>query len=101
MSSSPNSLSSSDGPAGADALAPLADVRCGVDIVLGSASMSVRECLALQPQAIVRLGQSAGGDMEVRVNGVPVAAGEVVIVDDAIAIRVTEILPAPGTGVDE
>ena len=93
MSSSPNSSSSSD----AAALSALHDVSCGVDIVLGSSSFSVRDCLALKPNTLIRLHEFAGADMQVVVNGVAVAMGEVVIIDDSTAIRVTDILPPPSS----
>jgi flagellar motor switch protein FliN/FliY len=91
MSSSPNSSSSSD----ATALGALHDVTCGVDIVLGSAAFSVRDCLSLKPNALIRLHEFAGADMQVVVNGVAIAMGEVVIIDDSTAIRITDILPPP------
>jgi flagellar motor switch protein FliN/FliY len=91
MSSLSNSSSSSP------ALVPLSDVLCHVDVLLGSATVSVRECLNWRRNSIIRLRQSAGADMQVTINGVPVATGEVVIVDDTTAIRVTEILPPPSS----
>lgn len=91
MSSSPNSSFSSD------RLAALHDVVCTVDVVLGSASLSVRDCLRLQHDSIVRLAQSAGGDMQVTVNGVTIAHGEVMIVEDSTAVRITDILPPPSS----
>jgi flagellar motor switch protein FliN/FliY len=108
MSSLPNSSSSSDlsivvadriehplrGPAN-DALAPLHDVTCRVDVVLGSASMTVRECLNLTRNAILRLAQPAGNDMQVVVNGIAIADGEVVIIDNTTAVRITDILAPP------
>jgi flagellar motor switch protein FliN/FliY len=89
MSSSSNSLFSS-----ADLL-PLNDVTCNVDVWLGSATISVRECLYMKRHSVIRLDQSAGSDMQVVINGVPVANGEVVIIDDSTAIRLTEIVPPP------
>ena len=94
MSSSPNSSSSSEAPA-QDGLAPLFDVVCSIDVVLGTASMSVRECLNMRRGSVIRLNQSAGGDMQIVVNGISIAAGEVVIVDNSTAVRVTDILPPP------
>jgi flagellar motor switch protein FliN len=76
-------------------LGTLHDVVCHVDVVLGTAHISVRDCLRLKRQSIVRLAQSAGSDMQVIVNGVALAHGEVVIVDDSTAIRVTDILAPP------
>ena len=92
MSSSPNLLSSSDAP---DPLAPLHDVACQVDVVLGTASLTVRQCLSLQRDSVIRLTQSAGSDLQVVVNGVGLALGEVVIIDSSTAVRVTDILPPP------
>ena len=96
MSSSPNSLSSSD-KAFVAGLGPLHDVVCTVDVILGSASMSVRDCLDLQPETIVRLAQSAGEDLVIQINGVTVARGEVMIVEDSTAVRVTDIVPPPSS----
>jgi len=99
MSSSPNSLSSSE--FGPEALAPLHDVVCAVDVILGTSTMTVRQCLKLQPDAIVRLAESAGGDMQVAVNGIAIARGEVVIVEDSTAVRITDILPPPSSEIVE
>jgi flagellar motor switch/type III secretory pathway protein FliN len=37
--------------------------------------------------------------MQIVINGIPVAAGEVVIVDNSTAVRVTDILPPPSNEV--
>jgi flagellar motor switch protein FliN/FliY len=76
-------------------LTPLNDVVCEVDVMLGTAAMSVRECLGLRREAIIRLTRIAGADMQVVVNGVVVAYGEVVIVDESTAIRITELVAPP------
>ena len=96
MSSSPN-LSSSSEPITPERVAPLNDVVCHIDVILGSSVMSVRECLLLRRHSLIKLSQSAGGDMTVMVNGINMAAGEVVIIDDSTAIRITDILPAPSS----
>jgi flagellar motor switch protein FliN len=95
MSSSSNSLSSN--AASSAALLPLSDVVCQIDVLLGTATVSVRECLHWKRNSVIRLRQSAGADMQVTINGVPVATGEVVIVDDSTAVRVTEILAPPSS----
>jgi flagellar motor switch protein FliN/FliY len=97
MSSSPTSSSSSAPPPKADApFAALADLTCPVDVVLGHGSLSVGACLNLRPRSVVRLNASAGEDLHVVVGGVPVMRGEVVLVDQSAALRVTEFTPAPG-----
>ena len=99
MSSSPNSSSSSS-PAvdtgGPSPFAGMLDVSCGVAVVLGTGTISVRDCLKLQRLSVIRLNQSAGSDLDVRVHGVGVASGEVVIIDDSTAVRLTNITPPPG-----
>lgn len=95
MSSSPTSSSSSDGGAEGP-FAGLLDVRCGVAAVLGTATLTVRQALALRPHSVVRLRESAGEDLLVTVNGCPIAHAEVIIVDDAASVRVTQVVGAGG-----
>ena len=94
MSSSPNSSSSIE--INAPEFRPFHEVSCEVEIVLGTGSMTVRECLNLRKHAIIRLVQAAGSDLQVLVNGIDIATGEVVIVDDSTAIRITEISQPKG-----
>jgi flagellar motor switch protein FliN len=74
----------------------LLDVMCDLSVVLGSGAITVRRCLGLKRHSVLRLDQSAGEDLLVTVNGVVLAKGEVVIVEDSTAIRITEI-PAPAS----
>jgi flagellar motor switch protein FliN/FliY len=100
MSSLPNSLSSSEAPAALpNPLGWLMDVPCPVDFVLGTATVKVRDCIQFRHHSVVRLKQSAGADLEVRVAGVPVATGEVVIVDENVGLRLSRILPPAGLDV--
>ena len=90
MSSSPNSSSSSDG------LAPLGwvmDVPCAVEFVLGTATVSVGECARFEPRSVVPLQQPAGADVQLRVGGVPLAEGELLVVDRTLSLRLTRLLP--------
>jgi flagellar motor switch protein FliN/FliY len=72
------------------------DVPCPVDFVLGTATIKVRDCAAFAPQSIVRLKQAAGADLEVRAGGVPIATGEVVIVEESVGLRLSRMLPPAG-----
>ncbi len=100
MSSSPTSSSSSDADHGLDALAPMADVVCGVDFVIGTSQMTVSECLQLARHSVVRLAQTAGSDFDVRVHGVSIAHGEVAVVDDMAAVRISRLTVPSGVGWD-
>ena len=94
MFSSPSSSSSNETSVAVD-LGRLRDVVCRVEVVLGTGTISVRSCLALKTGSVIALQQVAGSDLTVMVNSVPVGLGEVVIVDDSTALRLTEILPPP------
>jgi flagellar motor switch/type III secretory pathway protein FliN len=71
------------------------DVRCVVEVVIGTGKLRVRDCLTLGRHVIVPLVQSAGSDLEVRVHGVTIATGEVVILEDKSALRISRIVPPP------
>jgi flagellar motor switch protein FliN/FliY len=73
----------------------LQDIACTVEIVLGTGSVSVGDCLALGRDTVIRLSETAGSDLQVVVNGIAIAHGEVVIVDDSASVRLTEILVPP------
>ena len=75
------------------------DVRCHVDVIVGHGSITVRDCLKLQRDSIIRLAKNAGADLLVQIQGVPAATGEIVIDDDTTSVRISEILPPPGTEV--
>ena len=92
MCSSRTSLSSSEIVRGLpDAYRFYAPVPCAVDIVLGTGEITLRTCLALQPGSIIGLDQSAGQDLTLVVNGVTFGRGEVVIIDETVSLRVTEL----------
>jgi len=97
---SPILLSSSEPPAAAVApphpFAGLLDVPCFVEVFLGTGRITVRDCLKLQRLSIIRLHQTAGADLDVRIEGVSVAFGEAVIVDESTAVRISTIVPPRG-----
>lgn len=97
MSSSPTSSSSSEAAADLP-FAPMLDVQCHVDFVIGTTRMTVRDCLTLAKHSVVRLAQTAGADFDLRVHGVPVAQGEVAVVDDNATVRITRIVVPSGVG---
>jgi len=81
-------------------LSKMLDVECGVEFIIGTGRLKVRDCLRLERQSIVRLDQSGGADLELRVHGVVVAVGEVVIMEDVTALRLTRIVSPRGSEVE-
>jgi flagellar motor switch/type III secretory pathway protein FliN len=94
MSSSPTSSSNTEPVS--TAYAGMLDVTCRVEVIVGTGSITVRDCLKLQRDSIVRLTQAAGSDLQVTVQGVPTATGEIVVDDDTTSVRISSVLPPPG-----
>jgi flagellar motor switch protein FliN/FliY len=70
------------------------DVFVTLALEVGRARMSVRDLLQLAPGAIVELDRQAGEPLDVLVNGVRIARGEVVVIDDKFGIRLTDVVSA-------
>lgn len=94
MSSSPTSSSSSSPEP--SRFAAFADLRCPIDVVLGTGRITLRECLALEPRTVLRLEQGAGDDLWVIARGVALARGEVSINENRATLRVTDCLTTTG-----
>ena len=65
--------------------------------ILGTASMPVSQLLRMGRGAVVELETGLGDEIEMRINDQLVAKGEVVVVDDRIAIEITEIVKREGS----
>ncbi len=70
----------------------LRDVEMEVTCELGRTKMTVRQLLALAPGDVVELDRLAGAPADLLVNGTLLARGEVVVVDEAFGVRITEIV---------
>jgi len=68
------------------------DVPLEITVELGRTSRKIREILEFAPGTIVDLDKIAGEPIDILVNGKYVASGEVVVVDENFAVRVTDIL---------
>ncbi len=70
----------------------LLDIPLEVSVELGRVNLAVRELLEIGTGSIIELHKTAGEPVEVLVNGKLIARGEVVVVEDNFAVRITEIL---------
>lgn len=70
----------------------LLDVPLEVTAELGRTSKSIKEILDFAPGTIIELNRLAGEPIDVLVNGKFVAKGEVVVIEEAFGIRVTEVV---------
>ncbi len=74
----------------------LLGVNLQVTVEIGRAQLPIREILALAPGSIVELDKLAGEQVDVLVNGHPIAQGEVVVVDENFGVRITTIVSRRG-----
>jgi len=70
----------------------LGDVRLRARIELGRRQMYVEDILKLNEGSVVELDKLAGDPVEILVNDVLVARGEVLVLNDYFCVRVTEVL---------
>ena len=72
----------------------LFSVKLDAEAVLGRADLSVEEMLNLDVGSVVELDRLVSDPVDLIVQNVRVARGEVVVVNDQFAIRITEIINA-------
>jgi len=80
------------------ALPLMLDVPMEVTVEIDRVRLSLAEVLSLQPGAVVQLNRVPGEPLDLLVNGRLVARGEIVVVNDVFAFRVTEIVGVGAVG---
>jgi len=70
----------------------IAGVEMELTVEVGRTRMAVRDVLDLEPGRVVELDRSAGAPADVKLNGRIIAHGEIVVVDQDYAVRITRIL---------
>lgn len=80
-------------------LGRISNVEMALTVEIGHTRMSIRDLLSLEPGAVIELDRSAGAPADVLLNGRLIAHGEIVVVDQDYAVRITKILDvAEGLG---
>ncbi len=70
----------------------LHNVSVDISVELGRKEMTVGELAKLKEQEVIELDKLAGEAFEIRINGRLFGAGEVVVVSDLMAVRVTSLV---------
>jgi flagellar motor switch protein FliN/FliY len=68
------------------------DVPVSLSVELGSSQLPMRDVLQLNVGSVVQLDKSADAPVELSINGKLIARGEVVVVEDRYAVKITEII---------
>jgi flagellar motor switch protein FliN/FliY len=82
--------------AGGGSLDKLINVSLEVSVELGRTSVTLAEVMAYDVGSVVELDRAAGAPVDVRVNGTLLAQGEVVLIDDEYAVRITAVIDPKG-----
>ena len=85
-------LTSTGGEPGLGGLQNLQDVAVNVAAELGRVNLTIGEVLKLGVGSVLELHRSITEPVDLMVQGVRLARGEVVVVDDHFAIRIKEIV---------
>lgn len=75
-----------------DNLNLLMDVPLQISVEIGSARRKVKDILDFSQGSIIELERQAGAPVDIVVNGNLIAKGDVVVIDDNFAVRITEII---------
>ncbi|HUX07350.1 MAG TPA: flagellar motor switch protein FliN [Acidobacteriota bacterium] len=68
------------------------DIPFEITILIGKTLMTISDLLRLDRGAVVELSKSAGESFDLLANGRLIARGDVTVIDDHLAIRVTEVV---------
>lgn len=75
-----------------DNLKLLMGVPLEISVEIGTAKRKVKDILEFTQGTIIELERQAGAPVDVVVNGNLIASGDVVVIDDNFAVRITEIV---------
>jgi flagellar motor switch protein FliN/FliY len=71
-------------------IADLTDVTVDVEVELGRKIMTIAQILQLGQDSVIRMGRSAGDNIDILVGGTLIGYGEIVIIEDAVGVRITD-----------
>jgi len=71
-------------------IAHLQDTRIDLEVELDRKTMTLRELMNIEVGGVLRMGRSAGENIDILVDGKVIGFGEIVIIEDAMGIRVTD-----------
>jgi flagellar motor switch protein FliN/FliY len=86
-------MSDAGGSKSPQEISRFADIKVTVSAELGRTSIPIEKLLSLGNGSVLELDRSITSPIELIAQGVPLACGEVVVVDDCFAIRITEVYP--------
>ena len=70
----------------------LFDVQLSIVVEVGRTQMLISDLLELEEQSIIEMDSMVGQPLDIRANDLLVARGEVIVVNEKFAVRITDII---------
>jgi flagellar motor switch protein FliN/FliY len=71
-------------------IAHVADVPVDVEVELGRKVMTMSQILGIEVDSVIRMPRPAGENIDILVGGTLIGFGEIVIIEDAVGVRITD-----------
>ena len=69
----------------------MADVPLRLEVEIDRRTMAVNDILDLRIGSLIVMKRSAGENIDIHVSGVRIGSGEILIVDNTMAVRITNL----------
>lgn len=67
-----------------------ADLMIDVEVELDRKPVKMRDILDFKPGSVLKMSRSAGDNIDILIGGSLAAFGEIVVVEDTVAVRITD-----------
>ena len=74
-------------------IAHVADVPVELEVELDPKILTIAQILELEQDSVIRMKRSAGDNIDILVGGTLIGYGEIVIIEDAVGVRITDFVP--------
>jgi flagellar motor switch protein FliN/FliY len=68
----------------------LQDTRIDLEVELDRKTMTLRDLMQIEVGGVLRMDRSAGENIDILIDGKVIGFGEIVIIEDAMGVRVTD-----------
>jgi len=68
------------------------DLPLSLSVELGQTGMKLRDILDLDISSVIKLSRSTGEGVDVRTGNMPLVRGEIVVIEDRVGVRISEII---------
>lgn len=73
-----------------DQIADFGDIPLDIEVELGRRVMTIAQILELRPESVIPIARSAGDNIDIFVGGTVIGYAEIVIIEEAVGIRITD-----------